>query len=124
MTDDLTLSLQHTQGPLALARVAGEIDVDSAPALRTEALNLIARGHPHLILDLAHVSFCDSSGFSALIGILRCAKDAGGSLALAAVPDRLTRMLDLTGIGRLMPSYPSTEDALTAHTTAAETTAP
>ncbi|WP_275405914.1 MULTISPECIES: anti-sigma factor antagonist [unclassified Streptomyces] len=104
-----------------MVRVAGEIDLHNAPALRTGALNLIAQGHPRLILDLTAVTFCDSSGFSGLIGgIMRCAKDAGGSLSLAAVPNRLARMLDLTGISTLMPSYPTAADALDAHATARE----
>ncbi|MFD3542531.1 STAS domain-containing protein [Streptomyces sp. NPDC058662] len=118
MTEDLALTLQHTHGPLALVGVAGAIDMACAPALRSGALNVIAQGHPRLILDLAAVTFCDSSGFSALIGIMRCAQDAGGSLTLAAVPDRLARMLDLTGISTLMPSYPTAADALVAHTPA------
>ncbi|MFB7085747.1 STAS domain-containing protein [Streptomyces sp. NPDC056296] len=124
MTDDLTLTVQHTDGPLALIAVAGEIDIETAPALRAQALHLIAQGHPHLVLDCTRVTFCDSTGFSALIGILRCAKADNGSLTLACVPDRLARMLDLTGISTLMPSYPNATDALNARTAAGKTTAP
>ncbi|MFF8605664.1 STAS domain-containing protein [Streptomyces sp. NPDC015346] len=119
MTDDLTLTTRHTDGTLAVISVVGEIDIHTAPTLRTGALDVIAQGHPRLILDLAGVAFCDSSGFNALIGILRCAQGASGSLALAAVPDRLTRMLDLTGVSTLMPAYPTADEALNAHHTAA-----
>ncbi|MGX1887656.1 STAS domain-containing protein [Streptomyces sp. NPDC055287] len=124
MTDDLTLTVQHAQGPLALVTVAGAIDIETAPALRAGALEVIARGHPHLVLDCTRVTFCDSSGFSALIGILRSAKVDNGSLTLASVPDRLARMLDLTGVSTLMPSYPSATDALDAHTATGNTSAP
>ncbi|MGW0561494.1 STAS domain-containing protein [Streptomyces sp. NPDC003016] len=124
MTDALTLTVQRTEGPLVLVATAGEIDVDSAPALRTGALRLIAQGHPYLILDLDLVTFCDSSGFNALIGIMRCAKDAGGSLTLAATPGRLARMLDLTGLSTLMPSYPSAADALGAHAATGKSVTP
>ncbi len=115
MTDHLTLTTTHTDGPLAVLDVGGEIDIQTAPALREEALALIAQGHPHLILDLTGVTFCDSSGFNALIGIMRCATAAHGSLTLAAVPDRLLRMLDLTGLSAIMPSYPNTETAMNSH---------
>lgn len=114
MTDDLTLTLTLTHRHLAALCVGGEIDAQTAPALREEALDVIARGHPHLILDLTGITFCDSSGFNALIGIMRCAMAANGSLTLAAVPDRLSRMLDLTGLSTLMPSYPSIEAAMNA----------
>ncbi|MGW7314874.1 STAS domain-containing protein [Streptomyces sp. NPDC054854] len=115
MTDDLTLTVQRTDNTLALLAVAGAIDIHTAPALRTGALDVIAQGHPHLILDCTRVTFCDSSGFNALIGILRSAKVDNGSLVLACVPDRLARMLDLTGLNTIMPSYPNATAALDAH---------
>ncbi|MFD3682831.1 STAS domain-containing protein [Streptomyces sp. NPDC058613] len=114
MTDALTLTTTHADGPVAVVTVCGDIDVETAPALRTYGLELIAQGHPHLILDLARVTFCDSSGFNAMIGIMRCAMAANGSLALAAAPDRLARMLDLTGISTVLPSYPSAAAAIGA----------
>ncbi|MFD3762754.1 STAS domain-containing protein, partial [Streptomyces sp. NPDC058622] len=64
---------------------------------------------------------CDSSGLNALIGIYRCAKEAGGSVTLAAAPDRLERLLDLTGLGTLLPAYPTTAHALNAHTSSQNT---
>ncbi|MFJ6797081.1 STAS domain-containing protein [Streptomyces sp. NPDC091268] len=113
---DFRLTAQHTDGDLALAHVAGELDIETAPHLRTQALALIEQGHRHLILDLQAVTFCDSSGFNALVGIFRCAKAAGGTLVLAAVPDRLQRMLNLTGLDTLLPAHPTAAHALTAHT--------
>lgn len=112
---DFRLTTQHTDGDLALAHVAGDLDIATAPHLRAQALALIEQGHRHLILDLAAVTFCDSSGFSALVGIFRCAKTADGSLVLAAVPDRLERMLDLTGLTAMLPAHPTAAHALDAH---------
>lgn len=115
MTDDIELALTATPGPVAVATVTGEIDLHTAPGLRARGLELINQGHHHLILDLSGVGFCDSAGLSALIGIWHGAQQAGGSLTLAAVPDRLMRMLTLTGVDTLLPHYPSTTDALSAH---------
>lgn len=121
MTDSLILTTTRTDGPVAALRIGGEIDVQTAPALRKKALDVIAQGHPHLILDLTGVTFCDSSGFNALIGIMRCAAAVHGSLTLAAAPDRLLRILDLTGLSSIMATYPDTDAAMNAHpTTAAE----
>ncbi|MFE6483049.1 STAS domain-containing protein [Streptomyces sp. NPDC057757] len=113
---DFRLTAQHTDGDLALAHITGELDVATAPHLRAQALALIEQGHRHLILDLAAVTFCDSSGFNALVGIYRCAKTADGTLVLAAVPDRLERLLDLTGLSTLLPAHPTAAHALVAHT--------
>ncbi|MEU1487155.1 STAS domain-containing protein [Streptomyces sp. NPDC005752] len=108
----LTLTVRQPMDATAVLTVAGEIDVDSAPALRTRALELIRQGSPHLVLDMAPVEFCDSSGLNTMISILRYAKDRHGSLSLAAAPPHLTRLLDVTGVGALIPALPSTADAL------------
>ncbi|MGW6837303.1 STAS domain-containing protein [Streptomyces sp. NPDC054949] len=118
---DFRLTAQHTEGDLALAHIAGELDIATAPHLRAQALALIAQGHRHLILDLQAVTFCDSSGFNALIGIFRCAKEAGGSVVLTAVPDRLERLLNLTGLSALLPAHPTAAHALVAHTRSQDT---
>ncbi|MDN3295190.1 STAS domain-containing protein [Streptomyces ficellus] len=112
MTDALHLTLQHTDGPYAVATVTGDVDLHTAPTLRSGALDLIQQGHRHLILDMRGVQFCDSAGLSALIRIWHGAKDAGGSLALAAVSGRLMRMLNLTGMDSLLPVHPTADDAL------------
>ncbi|MEU6389439.1 STAS domain-containing protein [Streptomyces sp. NPDC046939] len=115
MSDDIELVLTAAPGPAAIATVTGEIDLHTAPGLRTRALELIDQGHHHLILDLSGVGFCDSAGLSALIGIWHGTQGAGGCLALAAVPDRLMRMLTLTGVDSVLPHYPTTAEALVAH---------
>ncbi|MFF2721285.1 STAS domain-containing protein [Streptomyces sp. NPDC058011] len=118
---DFRLTTQHTEGHLALAQVSGELDMATAPHLRAHALALIEQGHRHLILDLSAVTFCDSSGFNALVGIFRCAQAADGTLVLATVPGRLARLLDLTGLNAVLPAHPTAAHALVAHTRTQDT---
>ncbi|GAA2930557.1 STAS domain-containing protein [Streptomyces enissocaesilis] len=114
MTDAFRIDVPHTDGALAVIALSGEFDITTAPAVRSRALELIADGHPDLVADLAGVTFCDSSGLGALVGIWRCAKDADGSLTLATIPDRLGRLLSVTGMDTFLPAYPSAEAALAA----------
>ncbi|MFD3511965.1 STAS domain-containing protein [Streptomyces sp. NPDC058657] len=115
MTDAFHIDVPHTDGTLAVITLSGEFDIATAPAVRARALALLADGHRDLVTDLAGVTFCDSSGLGTLIGIWRCAKEADGSLTLAAIPDRLDRLLGVTGMDTLLPAHPSTEAALAAH---------
>ncbi|OEJ21195.1 anti-anti-sigma factor [Streptomyces agglomeratus] len=114
MTDAFHIDVPHTDGALAVIALSGEFDITTAPAVRARALELIAAGHPDLVADLSGVTFCDSSGLGALVGIWRCARDADGSLTLATIPDRLDRLLSLTGMDTFLPAYPSAAAALTA----------
>ncbi|MFE0733929.1 STAS domain-containing protein [Streptomyces sp. NPDC058855] len=115
MTAAFHIDVPHTDGSLAVIALSGEFDINAAPAVRARSLDLIAVGHPNLVADLSGVTFCDSSGLGALVGIWRCAKDAGGSLTLAAIPDRLGRLLSVTGMDTFLPAYPTAEAALAAH---------
>ncbi|MEW2275468.1 STAS domain-containing protein [Streptomyces griseofuscus] len=116
MTDTLQLTVQHPRPGLAIATVAGEVDMHTAETLRRDASMIIEQGCPHLILDLSHVGFCDSAGLSALIGLWHATQAAGGALGLANVPDRLMRMLTLTGVDTVLPIHATTAEALTTMT--------
>ncbi|MEW2417895.1 STAS domain-containing protein [Streptomyces sp. NPDC046866] len=114
MTDAFHIDVPHTDGAWAVIALSGEFDLATAPAVRARALELIANGHPDLVVDLSGVTFCDSSGLGALIGIWRCAENADGSLTLAAIPGRLSRLLSVTGMDTFLPAYSSADAALAA----------
>ncbi|MFI1757989.1 STAS domain-containing protein [Streptomyces sp. NPDC020571] len=120
MTRALHLTVQHPHPGLAIATIVGDVDMQTAPALRSGALEIIQQGHPRLVLDLAQVGFCDSAGLSAIIGIWHAAQEAGGSLSLATVPDRLMRMLSMTGVDSLLPVHATATDVTDSPRASAE----
>ncbi|WP_410571229.1 STAS domain-containing protein [Amycolatopsis sp. cmx-4-61] len=102
----------RTTGSGAVVTVEGELDVATAPRLRA-AVDAVTLGTGQLlVVDLAGVTFCDSSGISALIAARNLAEAAGAGVALAAVPARLSRTFALIGLADFFPTYPSAEDAL------------
>ena len=52
----------------ARLRLTGELDYDTAPELIAAVAELRGDGYQELVIDLAGVSLCDSSGLSALRG--------------------------------------------------------
>lgn len=115
MIGDLRFTVERLDGPVALAAVTGEIDYHSSPRLRSEAQALAEGGHPHLVLDVSGVTFCDSSGLSVLIGLWHHTRAAGGSLFLCAVPEPLMRLVRMTGLAGLLPTAPDAADCLAGH---------
>lgn len=89
----------------AMLRLAGEIDISDAEAVR-RALIAAVRTGPAVIVDLAEVSFIDLAGVRAL----RDARDAAGAsgcrLLLASPPRFLRRLVDLMDL----PPLPFGED--------------
>ncbi|MEU9031210.1 STAS domain-containing protein [Streptomyces sp. NPDC048383] len=82
-----------------IVHVGGEMDVDRAPML-AEALYAAIRqpgGADEIVVDVAELFFCDSSGLNALITAQHEAKAHGCHISLRAPQPQLRRLLELTG---------------------------
>ncbi len=93
--------------------MTGELDLLVAPELYQRGAHALEEHHS-LILDLSGVTFCDSSGFNALIRLRRRAEEAGGRLLLAAPPRQVELLLALSGAQALLPTYATVEEARAA----------
>ncbi|MFE2916999.1 STAS domain-containing protein [Kitasatospora indigofera] len=88
-------------GPVVV--VTGELDQDSAPDLHTaigRALSL-RPVPPVLVVDLAAVTFCDSSGLNALVQGRIEAERQSTVVHLARPAAAVTRLLEITGADRI-----------------------
>lgn len=107
----------ETVGPIgdcAAVQVTGEVDVYTAPMLREQMQELLAKGATHVIADLSQVDFLDSTGLGALVGGLKRLREAGGSLALVITTPRILRIFQITGLTKALAAHGSVEDAVTA----------
>ncbi len=82
-------------------RLAGELDAAAAPALDHE-LNRALDGGAAVVLDLARLTFIDSTGVKCLV---RAARAAQGSDRLSAVglQGEARRIFRLTGLDAILP---------------------
>lgn len=64
-TDGSNLRIYPGSG--GVLSLSGELDVASAPQLRTAAGHKLANGTQRLILDLTDLSFCDSTGLTVFV---------------------------------------------------------
>ncbi len=85
-------------------RLAGAVDMQTAPALRAELMELInAAGQgAELRVDLGEVSILDSSGLSILVRAHRLAAAKNARLLLTGLPQHVARMLTITGLDELL----------------------
>ena len=77
-------------------RLAGEIDVATAPRLRDRLVQLVTEGPPQLVVDLSGVTFIDSMGLGALVSGLKRARAHDGDLRLAGATDHVAKVLAIT----------------------------
>jgi anti-anti-sigma factor len=76
-------------------KVSGEIDAHTAPLLGTAMINL---PEGNVILDVAGVSFMDSSGLRVLIDAATRAREAGGDLIIANPTPGIARLIEISGL--------------------------
>jgi anti-sigma B factor antagonist len=101
---------------IAVARAAGEVDISTCGLLRDGLLRVVTdeerRG---LVVNLASVTFIDSTGIGVLVGVWRRVRASSGALAVA-VPSssQVRRTLDIAGLAQIIPIYGSEADAFHA----------
>jgi anti-sigma B factor antagonist len=76
----------------------GELDANSAPELQTQLDELIDHHAQIVIVDLADVTFLDSSGLRTLVHGARALEDQGGRLLVENASAAAKRILELTGL--------------------------
>jgi anti-anti-sigma factor len=91
--------------------VVGDLDFVHAPELREHISRLVVPPGRRLVLDLAGLEFCDSSGITALIAARTHAHAAQADIALAAVPANTLRILHIVGLDQIFPLYPDSDTA-------------
>jgi len=84
-------------GNSAVAYLYGELDACSVTCLRAQLAPVAMTGRD-IIVDLAALSFVDTTGLFALVDLQLDAATAGGSLRLIDPPRPLCRLLELTGM--------------------------
>jgi anti-anti-sigma factor len=75
--------------------LSGEIDAHTAPLLASAMADL---PQGDVVVDMAAVSFMDSSGLRVLIEAAARAREAGGDLVIAHSTPGITRLVEISGL--------------------------
>ncbi len=81
----------------ATVRVAGELDMTTAPEL-DQVLDRAGAGGRTVLLDLDETTFVDSAGIRVLLASAQRLTDQGGGVRLIAASPAADRILRLTGV--------------------------
>lgn len=93
----VTIRPRDEAGGVALS---GELDLASVGRIEPVLLALALDGRLDLVLDLAGLTFCDSTGAALFIRLHRRCVDVGARLELCRVPRLPTRVLRTLGVDR------------------------
>jgi len=84
MTDDSKLKIEEREaGDVTVLVLAGQMLLDDGDLVfRKRVHDLLGRGRSKLVLDLAGVSYIDSSGVGMLVAKLKTIRESGGDMKL------------------------------------------
>lgn len=92
-----------------VARLNGKLSLES---VSTFLQTMRAEVTPSLVLDMSGVSFLDSAGVGALVQLFVHRRNNGQGFALAALTQQGNAVMQVSGLLKLLPVFPSVEAAL------------
>jgi anti-sigma B factor antagonist len=101
--------IDECEGAVLVLRLLGTVDVSTVDQLRQRTMTLLERDVPAIALDLAHVTFVDSSGLGALLGGKKRALEKNVGYLLLDCPAPLQRLLALVGLDQVIDFCPRRE---------------
>jgi anti-sigma B factor antagonist len=95
--------------------VTGDVDLGTAPDFEDELARSVEEHLGNrLVIDLSAVSFIDSTGLNALVRAFERQRRLGSRLALVTADSRVSMMLEVTRLDRVLRRYATRDEAVAA----------
>ena len=105
---------------VAVVELTGKLTLTDGPGMVKDAVSsLVSRGQQRIVLNLADVSYIDSSGLGELVACHLTAVRGGGAIKLANAGRRVLDLLVLTKLLTIFEAHPSEESAIMSFAAAA-----
>ncbi|WP_079709925.1 anti-sigma F factor antagonist [Paraliobacillus ryukyuensis] len=86
-----------------LVRLSGELDHHEAGKFKKEWQHMIQTGEvKHVILNLADLTFMDSSGLGVILGRYKELKQMGGEMIACSISPLVERLFELSGLFKII----------------------
>jgi len=107
------LDIQETiEDEVLIVAVRGELDLYTAPDLRSLLLGAIQDGRSAVVLDLRGTTFLDSTALGVIIAAMKALRIRSGRLVLVNDRMSITKTLAITGLDHLLTVEAAVADAV------------
>lgn len=110
----LSLEVKHSRDVLII-RLCGELDHHTAENVRGTIEAELDKGiYTHLVLNLSALDFMDSSGLGVILGRYKQIRRLGGKMSLCSIRPSIYRLMEMSGLFRILAIYDDEKSAITA----------
>jgi anti-sigma B factor antagonist len=108
----LTIKVRET-GNVAILDLNGRITLGEGSALlRDEVREMLDSGHRNILLNLAEVSYIDSSGLGQMVGCFATVAHRGGHLKLLNLGKRVHELMQVTKLHTVFEAHTDEAEAI------------
>ena len=109
----MELSERQVNG-VSIIDISGDLRVptEDPRALRDKVIAVLLRGERRILLNFANLQFMDSSCLGEIVESYKTTVSNGGTLKLALVGPHLRSVLQSTGLGTILESYETEDEAV------------
>ena len=109
------------KGDVTIVDIGGKLTMgEGASALRAKVRELVAGGSRRIVLNMADVTYMDSSGLGELIAAHTTVSTAGGEIKLLSLAKRVHDLLKLTKLYTVFESFEDEAAAVGSFAAAAD----
>ena len=114
MPPEFSLSQESLDAERHVVAVRGEIDLFTAPELKSALSDAIESGHTRIVVDLTDTTFLDSTALGVLIGAVKRLRSRDGRLTIVNVDENIAKTFEITGLDQIFTIRPTRDEAVEA----------
>jgi anti-sigma B factor antagonist len=114
MPPEFALNQDAVDATTQVVAVRGEIDLFTAPELKTALGEAIESGKSRIVVDLEETTFLDSTALGVLIGTVKRLRTHDGRLTIVNVDQNIAKTFEITGLDQIFTIRASRAEALAA----------
>ncbi|PAP76885.1 STAS domain-containing protein [Rubrivirga marina] len=102
------------EAPVRVLALRGELDAHTAPDFEAALQACLDDGDARLVADGSGLDYVSSAGLGVFMAFVEPARDGGGDLKIAALPERVFEVFDLLGFPTVFDMHETVEGAVTS----------
>jgi len=114
MPPEFALSQEALDDERHVVAVRGEIDLFTAPELKSALADAIEEGRLRIVVDLSETTFLDSTALGVLIGAVKRLRSREGRLTIVNTDENISKTFEITGLDQIFTIRASRGEAVTA----------